>query len=107
MKHKGIAWPGTLGLALGLVAGLAAATMPALPSRAEDEWQKQLTDQMLHQYDCEVAFFSQVAEREVNGDTVVLAKVHCIDKRTFDAYRNSSFKPFEVHPCENPDNRVC
>jgi len=88
-----------------LLLGLSFAAAP-LPVLAQ-EWQKQLTDQMLREYDCEVAFFSQVAERTVNGDQVVLAKVHCIDKRTFDAYRNSAFNPFEIHPCENPDNRVC
>ena len=84
---------------------LAAAVAP-LPAVAQ-EWQVQLTDQMLRDYDCEVAFFSQVGERMVNGDQVVLAKVHCVDKRTFDAYRDSAFEAFEIHPCENPDNRVC
>jgi len=80
----------------------------ALPLRAQDSgWEKQLSEQVLREYDCEVAFLSQVAERVVNGDQVVLAKVHCQDKRTFDAYRDSAFKPFEIHPCENPDNRVC
>jgi len=83
-----------------------ALTLAALPAAAQ-EWQPELTDQMLRLYDCEVAFFSQVAEREVDGNQVVIAKVHCIDKRTFDALRDSAFKPFEIHPCENPDNRVC
>ena len=76
---------------------LAAAVAP-LPAVAQ-EWQAQLTEQMLRDYDCEVAFFSQVGERMVNGDQVVLAKVHCIDKRAFES--------FELHPCENPNNRVC
>ncbi len=86
------------------------AVLPALPvaaQGAEEEWGPLLTDQMLMEYDCEVAFFSQVAERNVNGDLIVIAKVHCQDKRTFDAYRASRFEIFEIHPCENPDNRVC
>ena len=92
--------------ALSILAVLFAA--PVLPLRAQDAgWEQQLTEQMLREYDCEVAFFSQVAERVVNGDQVVLAKVHCQDKRTFDAYRDSAFEAFEIHPCENPDNRVC
>ncbi|HMA13587.1 MAG: hypothetical protein ACM35H_15415 [Bacteroidota bacterium] len=89
------------------VLGLAAAAGP-LPLLAQPhEWQPQLNEQMLREYDCEVAFLSQVAERMVNGDLVVLAKVHCVDKRSFNAVRDSAFEPFEIHPCENPDNRVC
>jgi len=88
-----------------LVMALAVAPFPLCAQ--EPEWQPQLAEQMLREYDCEVAFLSQVAERTVNGDLIVLAKVHCIDKRSFDAYRDSAFEPFEIHPCENPDNRVC
>ncbi len=90
-------------VALAILLG---ASLAAFPARAQ-EWQQELTDQVLREFECEVAFLSQVAERTVNGEQVILAKVHCIDKRTFDAYRDSAFKPFEVHPCENPDNRVC
>jgi hypothetical protein len=87
----------------------AALLVPTLPLRAEDTgWEEQLRVQVLREYDCEVAFFSQVSERILNGDQVVLAKVHCEDKRSFDAYRNSAFKKaFDIHPCDNPDNRVC
>ena len=104
MTRKWIAFPGIPGTALVLAMGL---SLTALPAGAAEEWQPKLTAQMLSDYGCEVAFFSQVAERTVNGDLVVLAKVHCIDKRTFDAYRDSAFKPFQIHPCENPENRVC
>ena len=93
-----------------LIAASIAVTLSAAPIAAqgsEDEWGPVLTNQMAMQYDCEVAFFSQVAERELNGDVVVLAKVHCQDKRTFDAYRPGSFEVFEIHPCEIPENRVC
>ena len=107
MTGKRIAPPSVRGLGV-LVCALAVLSAP-LPLVAQDAagWQDSLNEQMLRDHDCEVAFLSQVAEREVNGDLVILAKVHCIDKRTFDAYRNSAFKPFEIHPCENPDNRVC
>ncbi len=83
------------------------ASSPVLGQTSEQEWGPILRDQMLVSYDCEVAFFSQVAERSVNGEVIVIAKVHCIDKRTFDAYRPGSFEAFEVHPCENPENRIC
>ena len=90
-----------------LLLGLSLAAAPVSVSAQAQDWQKQLTAQMQKDYDCEVAFYSHVAERTVNGDVVILAKVHCVDKRTFDAYRANSFTPFEIHPCENPDNRVC
>lgn len=99
MARKTIAPLAALGLAMAIL-------WTAQPAPAQ-EWQEQLNEQMLREYDCEVAFLSQVAERMVNGDLVVLAKVHCVDKRTFDAYRDSAFEPFEIHPCENPNNRVC
>jgi hypothetical protein len=85
----------------------AALVLPTLPRAQETGWEEQLAEQVLREYDCEVAFLSQVSERVVNGDQVILAKVHCEDKRSFDAYRSSAFKPFEIHPCENPENRVC
>jgi hypothetical protein len=91
--------------ALALCLALPLAVQPA--AAQDDGWETELSEQILREYDCEVAFLSQVAERMVNGEQVVLAKVHCIDKRTFDAYRDSAFEPFEIHPCENPDNRVC
>ena len=86
---------------------LALSAAPVVAQGPEDEWGPLLTEQMAVEYDCEVAFFSQVAERELNGDVVVLAKVHCQDQRTFDAYRPGSFELFEIHPCENPEHRVC
>ena len=81
-------------VAAGVVTLLLSGAAPAQDSG----WEQELTDQVRLQYDCEVAFFSQVAERIVNGDQVVLAKVHCLDKRTFDAYRDSVFESFDIHP---------
>ncbi len=100
--------PGKPLMLLAVVALAAALAVPVAPLHAQDSgWERELTEQVLREYDCQVAFFSQVAERLVNGEQVVLAKVHCQDKRTFDAYRDSAFEPFEIHPCENPENRVC
>lgn len=90
------------------LAALLAVAFYGAPALAQDpEWGPPLTAQMMAEYDCEVAFFSQVAEREVNGEVIVIAKVHCVDQRSFDAYRPGSFSLFEIHPCENPANRVC
>jgi hypothetical protein len=99
MAGKRIAPLGALAFGLSIALAL-------LPASAQ-EWQAQLTEQVLRDYDCEVAFLSQVAERMVDGNLVVLATVHCVDQRSFNAYRDDAFEPFEIHPCENPDTRVC
>ena len=92
-----------------LIASLAAAALvivPTLPGRAAD-WEAELSDQAMDDFQCKVAFFSQVAEREVDGNRVIIAKVHCEDKRTFDAYRGSDFESFVLSPCEDPALRTC
>lgn len=99
MAEKGISALSVLALCLAL---------PVQPAAAqEDGWQAELSEQILQEHDCEVAFLSQVTERPVNGDAVIFAKVHCVDKRTFDAYRDSAFEPFEIHICEVPEARSC
>ena len=50
--------------------------------------------------DCEVSFLTQVVERDLDGRSVILAKVHCTDGRTFDASRDDSFAAFEFRVCE-------
>lgn len=96
-----------LSLCLAALLAVSCYPGPGFAQGLEEEWGPALSDQMLSEYDCEVAFFSQVAVRAVNGEVIVIAKVHCSDQRSFDAYRPGSFEPFEVHPCENPENRVC
>ena len=74
----------------GIVA-FALAVLPAVPAPAGD-WEAELSDQAMDEVQCKVAFFSQVAERELDGNRVIIAKVHCEDKRTFDAYRGNDFE---------------
>lgn len=99
MAEKGISALSVLALCLAL---------PIQPAAAqEDGWQAELSDQIFLERDCEVAFLSHVTERPMNGDAVILAEVHCVDKRTFDAYRDSASEPFEIHLCEEPEVRAC
>ena len=67
-------------------------------SAAAEDWERELSAQVLQEHECEVAFLSQVMERNVNGERIILAKVHCIDKRTFDAVRTRDIEFFEFHP---------
>ena len=84
-----------------------AATIAALlgfltstPALAQADWQGDLANEALLMEDCEVSFLTQVVEREVDGRAVILAKVHCVDGRTFDASRDDLFAPFEFRICE-------
>ena len=70
-------------------------------------WQKELSQQILSEQACEVSFLSQVIERTVEGRRVIMAKVHCDDRRTFDAYRGDDREPFEIKACEKPEAETC
>ena len=82
---------------LGFLA-LTATTAPA-----QQDWQGDLANEILLMEDCEVSFLTQVVEREVDGRAVILAKVHCVDGRTFDASRDDRFAAFEFRVCEPED----
>ncbi len=71
------------------------------------EWQEDLAYQIEFETGCLVAFLSEVVEREVEGRQVILAKVHCEDRRTFDAVREDALEPFKFHQCEAPDVKTC
>lgn len=81
------------------VIGLAAAPL----AMAQAGWEQSLADEILIMEDCEVSFLSQVIEREIDGRMIVMAKVHCVDGRTFDATRDDSFDAFEFAICEPED----
>ncbi len=71
------------------------------------DWHDELTRQIAHDEGCEVAFISQVIERDVNGKRLIMAKVHCEDKRSFDAIRVSDDFAFEFKACEVPNAETC
>jgi len=88
------AWGGWA--ALLLLTGPAAAT-----------WQEDLTWEIEKAENCKVALITQIVERTIEDRHLVMAKVHCEDKRTFDAIRRSDFDPFEFRRCEGPDTARC
>lgn len=78
--------------------GLATSTVAA-----QADWQADLANEALIMEDCEVSFLTQVIERTIDGRSVVLAKVHCVDGRTFDASRDDTFAAFDFRICEPED----
>ncbi len=71
------------------------------------DWAPALTEQILDEHQCVVAFLSQVVEREVDGIEVVIAKTHCEDGRAFDIYREGVLRSFEIIECEVPNQETC
>ncbi len=95
--------------ALAQVLAISVLTMGAAPtSQAEENgWQRVLSADIEFEHGCEVAYLSQVVEREVEGDLMVTAKVHCVDQRTFDAIRMRSADAFEFKECTLREKQSC
>ena len=95
-------------LLASVLALLALATGAATTSLAEEDgWQNRLSADIEFEHECEVAYMSQVVEREVEGDLMIMAKVHCVDQRTFDAIRMRSADAFEFKECTLREKQSC
>jgi hypothetical protein len=90
-------------LAIAMLANGDAATSEA----EQNGWQRVLSADIEFEHGCEVAYLSQVVEREVDGDLMVVAKVHCVDQRTFDAIRMRSADAFEFKECTLREKQSC
>ncbi len=88
-----------------LACGLAGAVFGAWAALAS--WEEDLTAEIQDLHNCDVAFLSQVVEREVRGERLVMAKVHCLDGRTFDAVRISDYDLFEFRECTVGEKQSC
>ncbi len=84
------------GLAATAIIGAAsAAGMAAMP----EPWQEELKAQLLHDHNCEVAFYSRIETRKSDGQEIVFARAHCVDRRAFDASRQSANEAFKLKEC--------
>ncbi|MHA1113619.1 MAG: hypothetical protein ACTSRY_03840 [Alphaproteobacteria bacterium] len=90
----GVVVVGTLGLAL--------ASAPAAAG-----WREDLIEDVRIERGCDVDFISHVVEREIDGRKLVMAKVHCRDKRAFDAFRKDEFEIFEFKECTVRETTSC
>ena len=88
-----------------VVVALVVATL--WPRPAGGQWQVELAEQILQEQECEIAFLSQVKESDEQGGRNLAAKVHCLDKRSFDAHRSDDFEPFTFDECEPPEAKSC
>jgi hypothetical protein len=73
------------------------AMLMATPALAD--WQADLRKQMAAQEGCKVDYYSHVTERQIGNRMLISAKVHCEDKRAFDADWDDQKKTFKVRRC--------
>ncbi len=87
-------------LAVGMLAG---------SSHAADrpKWEAQMSAEAMRSLACTVTFISHVVERALPDANVVMAKIHCEDKRSFDAVRNSDNTPFTFKECTPREQKSC
>lgn len=90
--------------------GLAAAAfclgLP-LAAQAAAAWAEQLSGEAEVKLGCDVAYVTHVVERMVDGKEMVMAKVHCMDQRAFDAVRFDKSEPFEFKECTSREKKSC
>ncbi|HEX9703028.1 MAG TPA: hypothetical protein VGA19_09255 [Rhodospirillales bacterium] len=85
--------------------GILAVVVAGGPARAQ--WEDALREDARIELGCVVAFLTQVIVRSDQGQTIVTAKVHCEDKRTFDARQEGEYQVFTFKPCQDPNARAC
>lgn len=79
----------------------------AVAGAARAGWEDDLREDARIFLDCEVAFLTQVIVRTFRDKTIINAKVHCEDKRAFDAAREEDEEPFIFTECVDPNARQC
>lgn len=92
----------------GIANGCLVLTLVIAPFAAvAADWHEELSLQIGEDESCQVAFMSQVVERTVEGRRVIMVKVHCEDKRSFDAIRRGDDEAFKFTACEVPNAETC
>lgn len=76
-------------------------------SAGQPRWEGQIAVEALDAVNCEVSFISHIVERDTPAGRVVMAKVHCTDKRSFDALRENDSAPFTFKECTPREQKSC
>ena len=84
---------------MGVICG-AGLAMSLTISPAFADWKAELTRQMREDFGCKVEYMSHIVERKIGDKVLVSAKVHCEDKRAFDATRDKPLQRFSVRRCK-------
>ena len=89
---------------LGVICGAGLAMLLTI-SPANADWKSELTRQMRDDFGCKVEYMSHIIERKIGDKILISAKVHCEDKRAFDATRDRPLQRFMVRRC--PVQKSC
>jgi hypothetical protein len=89
------------------VLGLGLALANVSSGWAQSAWQAELAQEIVRAQACEVAYLSHVVERVVDGKQVIIAKVHCVDGRVFDASRMDELESFQFNECRAEATTAC
>lgn len=97
-----------LGMSLGIVfLSLGGLSQTGLAADEEPPtWQTELTEEIAGAHDCEVSFITHIVERTIGDQMVVMAKAHCEDRRSFDAFRHGA-TTFTFSECTQQDAQSC
>lgn len=82
-----------------LLALLLTASLLALAGPAAAQWEEAITDLLREETGCEADFIAELQERTEDGQTIVEARVHCADGRTFDVSWNLDTGAFTHERC--------
>jgi hypothetical protein len=87
---------------------IALAILSASAIAAEQpDWEQQIVAEALDTLNCEVSFISHIVERDIPAGSLVMAKIHCVDKRSFDALRENNAAPFTFKECTPREQKSC
>jgi hypothetical protein len=80
---------------------LLAVLLFAAPALAQDRplWQVELEEQLRIDHECVLNYLTNVVEKQVAEQQVILARAHCKDGRAFDVNRSDEFADFDVRAC--------
>ncbi len=88
-------------------ASVASLTATAAISDEANKWEAAVTEEIWLEHFCRVTFFSHIVERETKNGKIVMVKVHCEDKRSFDAIRQDTYSPFTFSECTPREKTSC
>lgn len=96
-------------MAFGVLAGAVLCLISAGSVSADErvDWREIVTEDAWLQEACRVAYLSHIVERETESGRIVMVKVHCDDKRSFDAVQSGTDQPFTFSECTLREKTTC
>ena len=96
-------------MTFGALTGAALCLISAGSVSADEsvDWRQIVTEDAWLQEQCRVGYLSHIIERETESGRIVMVKVHCDDKRSFDAVQSGANQPFTFSECTPSEKTTC